>query len=87
MRSPTSFIPNDDRLRHDPVNQTPHESMWKTENRDIPDDCAQQRSGCPFLYAVLGDTKKAAQEDAGMNLFLPVLQVLPFFILPDYSAA
>ena len=32
-------------------------------------------------------TKKAAQEDAGMNLCLPVLQVLPFFILPDYSAA
>ena len=27
------------------------------------------------------------QEDAGMTLFLPVLQVLPFFILPDYSAA
>ena len=100
MRSLTSFIPNDGRLRHDPVNQTPHENGWKTENRDIPDDCAQQRSGCPFLYAVLGGemkrasgvhafprTKKAAQEDAGMNLFLPVLQVLPFFILPDYSAA
>ena len=36
---------------------------------------------------MLFHAQKGSQEDAGMNLFLPVLQVLPFFILPDYSAA